>query len=460
MKRLLVLLATASLYILLGVSTAAAQSSISVSDTSLSLDFPSKMTFHLKADSPSPITQATLGVHFPATGATTRIQAKFAQAAQLDTTLVWDLRGDSSSAIGGYLVPGTSGDYSWHLVDSSGNAIDTPAASFRVVDNRIKWKELKNDRVAIYWYDGDDSFGQGVFDRANQTLDSIENDIGAKVDRQIQIWMYGNQDDFRSALPPGQPEWVGGQSFNDFNVVMVLASGSSLDYATRGALHEMTHQVIAEAMRGPFPQALPHWMDEGLAVYHQFIPPHLDDFLVPPLQRALQQDSLFRLQSLDSNFPASPDQADVAYGESYSVVAFMIKQYGPDKMKQIFNLFRNGSTSDEAFQQVLGMGTDALENEWRKSVGAQQKTYVKAATATPGAVPTFSLSSADTPSANTPTPPSVALQVTPTVPSSQTLTPAPSTGGGGGGLCGGLFGGAGLVAVGAWRLRKKRSNES
>ena len=465
-KRVLMLLA-ASLLLFATARSASAQSGISVSDTSLKLNFPTNMTFHLSAMSSSQITSASLAVHFPATSATTRIPANFTQNIKLDTSVVWNLGTGSSSAVGGYLVPGTSGEYSWHITDAGGDTLDTPATAFRVVDNRHTWKELKNDRVAIDWYDGDAIFGQSVFDRANRTLDSIENDIGAKVDRQIQIWMYGSQDDLLSALPPGQPEWVGGQSFDDFNIVLVDAPGSganSLDNAIRGALHEMTHQVIAEAMRGPFSQALPRWMNEGLAVYHEFDPPHLDDFQQPPLQQAIKQDTLFHLQSLESNFPADPDQADVAYGESYGVVSYMISRYGSDKMKQIFTLFRNGATADEAFQQVLGVDEDGLENLWRKSVGAQQKDYVKEATATPGTVPTMSLSSADTPVAARATPPSVALQQTPTLPPSNTATlpasntptPQSGTGGGGGGFCGGLFGGAGLVAFGLWKVKKRK----
>lgn len=455
MKRLLVVLAMASLFIVFGVSGAGAQSAITVSDSSVQIDFPNAMTFHLKASSSAPITKASLSVNFPVSGANNTIPGNFVQGPQVDTRIVWSLSNTSSFAVGGWLPPGTSGTYSWHLADSSGNAIDTPATPFRVMDNRVTWKELKNDRVAIDWYDGDQNFGQSLFDLANKTLDNIANDIGAKVDHQIQIWMYGNDDYFKTALPPGSPEWVGGESFNEFNIVVVEASGSGQDYAARGALHEMTHQVIAEAMKGPFPQALPHWMDEGLAVYHQFIPPHLDSFLQPPLDRAIQSDTLFRLQSLDSNFPADPGQADVAYGESYGVVSFMLKQYGGDKMKQIFGLFRNGATSDEAFQKVLGMDTDALENLWRKSVGAQVKSYTKSPTATPGAVATFALSSADTPSAATATPAGVALQVTSTLSPNNAPTPTPASGGGGGGLCGGLFGGLGLVAIGAWRLRKR-----
>jgi hypothetical protein len=437
-------------------SVARADSPITVSDSSLKVDFPKHMTFHLAAQSSAQINQIQLLVHFPATNSTQRLTPKFTPNTRVDTNAVWDLSSSSTSTVGGYLLPGATGEYNWHIEDAAGNKLDTPANPFRLVDNRVTWKELKNPRVIISWYAGDQAFGQNLFDEANKTLDNIENNIGATVDHPIQIWFY-DRDFFVSALPPGQPEWVGGESFDDFNVVFVLAEQGNTEEAFRGANHEMTHQVIAESLKGPFKEGFPHWLNEGLAVYHQWNPPKMDDFLQAPFQRAIQSDTLFRLRSLDSNFPADPQATYVCYGESYSVVEFLIRQYGRDKMKQLFALFKSGASSDAAFQQAIGVDTDGLENLWRKSVGAKEKSYPKA-TATPGAVPTFSFSSADTPSAATPssggsTPTRIAQAETP-VPA-VTRTPAPQSSSGGGGLCGGLFGGFVLFGFGAWQIRRR-----
>ena len=124
-------------------------------------------------------------------------------------------------------------------------------------------------------------------------------------------------------------------------------------------------------------------------------------------------------------------------------------------------LFKGGTTADDAFMQVLGVDQDGLENLWRQSVGAPTKDYAKLPTATPGAVPTFALSSAVTPGAETATPPPTKISAIETAVPQNQPTAAPSSqsgsGGGSGGLCGGIFGGIALASFGAWQIRRRRT---
>ncbi len=460
MKRLLTLLAIASLFFAIGTLGASAQTAISVSDSSYKVDYPKQITFHLATKSTAEIRQVGLAVHFPTTGTTTRIAPKFTPATQIDVTGVWTLDRNIVGAAGGYLPPGAKGEYSWHIADAAGNQFDTPFQSFRVDDTRRTWKQMQNDKMVLYWYDGDDSFGKAIFDKANKALVGIQDSIGATIDYQIQIFIYGNRDEFLSALQPGQHEFAGGTIIDEFGIVLVQASptgpGDDLEYALVATPHELIHLVIAQELKGPFKDvSMPLWMNEGLATYYEYDPPQMEPRYKAALQQAIKSDSLIRLRTLESRFPDDYSQAILAYGEGYSVDDFILRQYGPDKLRQIFGLFKTGTTVDDAFQQVLGVDEDGLENVWRKSVGAPQKSYAKLPTITPGAVPTFSLSSAETPGAATATAPAVALQ--PTAAPAPTGAPTPQSSGGaggGGGLCGGLFGVMGLVAFGMWRLRR------
>jgi Peptidase MA superfamily len=455
MRRFLMLLALASLFFIATLAPAQAQTAIAVTNPTFKLDYPNTMTFHANASSSSPITTLEVLVRFPASNVITRVKANLTPSPQVDATAVWDLRGATTSAVGGYLPPGASGVYSWHVQDQAGNQFDSSPQPFRIDDTRETWKKLENAKFVLYWYDGGQDFGQAIFDKANQTLTSIQADIGATIGTQIQIFIYGNRQEFLTALAPGNQEWAGGTIDETFNVVLINADSSSLDYALEAMPHELTHLVTHAAVKGPYSGlALPLWMDEGLAVYHEYTPPK-DARFAASLQRAIQTDSLFRLRTISERFPSDPTQADLAYGESFSVVAFMIKTYGRDKMKQILDLFKQGTTPDDAFQQVLGVDEDGLENAWRQSVGAQLKNYPKAPTPTPGAVPTFAFSSAETPGAAQATPTTVALQQTP-APNNTPTSASGGGGGGAGGLCGGLFGAVGLLAFGAWRLAKRR----
>ncbi len=456
MKKWLLLLACASILFLFAGQTAGAQGAITVSSNSFKIDYPNQITFQAAASSSAPITTATLVARFPG-GLTSRLPAQVTPAAQVNVSVVWNLRGVTGTDLGGYLPPGAKGEYSWHLEDQAGNKFDTPFQPFKVEDTRETWKTLTNDKVALYWYDGGQDFGQGIFDKANQTLAAIQNDIGATLDGQVQIYIWGNRDEFMSALSPGNHEWAGGTIDDTFGVVLINADSGSLGYALSTVPHELTHLVIAQDLKGPFKDiAMPLWMNEGLAVYHEYIPPKDEPRFDAAVRRGVQTDTLFRLKSISGNFPNDASVVDMAYGEGFSVVDFMIRTYGRDKLKQIMTLFKEGTTADDAFMQVLGVDQDGLENAWRKSIGAQVKDYPKAATPTPGGVPTLSFSSAATPSAATPTPAEVAQAQTPVL----SPNPAPTTSSPGsapaGGLCGLPIGAAALALFGFWRVKQAR----
>jgi hypothetical protein len=397
----------------------------------------------------------------PGPGTATRLNAKFTPGTKLDTNLLWDFQ--TTGGAGGYLPPGASGEYSWHLEDQAGNKLDTPFTPFRVDYNRKEWKQLKNDRIAIYWDNNDDSFGQQVFDRANQTVGSIQILLGTQMNRQIQVFIYGDQSDFKSALQPSSQnsEWVGGETYGEYATTIIWADANNLHEALRATTHEMTHMIVHDGLgNGIGLSAMPHWMDEGLAVYHESFPPALEPFLDNPLKQAIQSDTLLRLRGLGANFPADSLSADKAYAESFSVVSFIITKFGADKLRQLFNLFKGGTTADAAFQQVLSVDTDGLENLWRQSVGLQAKNYPQEATPTPGGVPTFAFSSVETPSGARATPTTVALQqptaAAPTAIAAQPPAQGPTGGAGPGGICGGMLGVMGLAAFGVWRIGRRK----
>jgi hypothetical protein len=199
-----------------------------------------------------------------------------------------------------------------------------------------------------------------------------------------------------------------------------------------------------------------------LATYHEFDGKGLDPFLDEPMQLAIQNDTLPRLKSLESNFSPVTEEAYLSYGMSYSIIDMMLKQFGEEKMRAVFALFKQGTPAEKAFEQVYGLTTDGLENQYRKSVGLPERGTGHSGIPTVRAMPTFSLSSAETPvpgGAATATPPAVSLANTPAPAAAtsapQSSNPAPNSGATTG-LCGGVLGGLALAMFGAREWRKRR----
>jgi hypothetical protein len=57
------------------------------------------------------------------------------------------------------------------------------------------------------------------------------------------------------------------------------------------------------------------------------------------------------------------------YGQSWSLVDFLVTTYGEDQFAALFRAYASGATTAEALEQVYGFNQDGLENEWRASVG-------------------------------------------------------------------------------------------
>ena len=241
------------------------------------------------------------------------------------------------------------------------------------------------------------SFGQALFDYGVNSLAFLERDTGVTVERQIQVYIYGDRDDFFNALEPGAKEWTGGRAFPEYGVVLIDIAPSDLAWG-RGALaHELTHQVIHQKIRSPLGElSLPPLIDEGLAVYYES-PGALDSQRVIPLRRAIRDDTLLPLRSLTKAFSADMNIAALSYAESYSVVDFIFRHYGRDKMAQLLQHFKQGGLYDDIFDQVFGVNIDGLENEWRKDIGAKPRALPTRSLVTPTPFPTFSLSTEATP---------------------------------------------------------------
>jgi hypothetical protein len=269
-----------------------------------------------------------------------------------------------------YIPPGTQVEYYWTLTGPDGNTEDTPSTTFKLMDERHKWKSLTDaqDRVTVNWYRGDTRFGKSLLTVATGALDRLQNDINAGLTRPAEIWVYASQDELLDALPAHIPGWVGGKAFTELAQVMVAISDD--EYAEleikRTIPHELSHLVLYQATRNPY-NAPPSWFDEGLAVYNQEA--H-DPSEQEALQWAAENGMLPPLNALSGSFGADEDAALFAYAQSHSAVEFLLtdSRYGPDKLARTVAAFREGVTYDEAFQAGLGATVDEIDQQWRASL--------------------------------------------------------------------------------------------
>ena len=343
-----------------------AQSGLTVLDSSAQAEFPANLKFNLSAESDVAITDIRL--HYAVdmvsfAQVTSEVYIEFAPSPAVEAEWTWDMR-----KMGG-LPPGSSVDYWWTVKDASGSRVETAPVKVHFDDLRYPWHSLTEGKVTLYWYKGDESFAREIMVVAQQAMVQLADDTGAYLERPVKIYIYANAQDLQGAMIYPQ-EWTGGAAFTRYDTIAIGIAPGNLQWGKRAIAHELTHLVIHQMTLNPY-AGLPTWLDEGLAMHTEGV---LGPQFTTPLNRAVAENGLISVRSLSSPFSAYAEEAILAYAQSYSLVEFLISNYGQDKMLELLNTFREGSGYDAALEKVYGFDMDGLDALWRDYITEQYQT--------------------------------------------------------------------------------------
>jgi hypothetical protein len=369
MIKRIALIASALLW-LLSPSLVAAEAAITVIASNVEVSFPNRAVFTVQAESYADIVDVRLCYQVDRMNYAEVVSegwADFAPASRVEASWVWDMTNAG-------LPPGAEVTYWWMIEDDDGNRVETSSKIMHFDDSRFTWHSLtgtvpEGGGMTLFWYTGGDSFAQALMGTCEEGLARLTQDIGAYPERPIKIYVYASASDLRGAMVSSQ-EWTGGVAFIDFGIIAIEIPPSELEYGRKALVHELTHLVVRQATFSPYGQ-LPLWLDEGLATYNEG---EVDPILYSYLEEAILKDELISVRSLCSPFSAYREKAYLSYAESYSIVEYLLDNYGQDKMADLLALLKQGNTYDEALTAVYGFDIGGLDARWR-------------ATLTPGIVP-------------------------------------------------------------------------
>ncbi len=338
-----------------------AQANIQVVSDQASITFPETILFSAEFKAGTNIASAVLeyGVNQLTCG-TVQAEAFPAVTASTDVKVQWTWEMRQS----GSLPPGATVWWQWLVTDAGGNQFTSPKnPSFGWII-LIPGKRLPVGNINLHYYNGGADFGQQLHDAAAQALVRLSKDIGLTTDTPVDIYIFANPNDLKDAVLYA-PSWVGGQAFPDSNSIILGVSTDQLDWGKSSEAHELTHVLVGHLTFSCL-SFMPTWLNEGLAVYGEG-GPQADALAL--FNQAKTNNQLPSLRSLIGAFSAESNRAHLSYAEAYSVVNFMVKTYGQDKMIAFLKNLRDGLTMDEALQPVYGFNNDGLETAWRTSIG-------------------------------------------------------------------------------------------
>ncbi|MDV2989468.1 MAG: peptidase MA family metallohydrolase [Dehalogenimonas sp.] len=357
-KRFLGLIATGILLLAAIAPVPAAAEELNISSMNYAASFPNSLSFTLKATAPVEIVDARLHYQVQRQGFAevfNEVIVKVAPATDVSLSYSLNLR-----RVGG-LPPGVVIDYWWTLYDAGGREYVTEVNKLTFNDERYQWRALSEGLVTLYWYNGSDSFAGQLMATAQQALDKLENDTGARLSEPVNIYIYDSAQSLQGSMVFPQ-EWTGGVAFTNFNTIAIGIETSSLTWGKRAIVHELAHVVTNQVTANPY-NSIPTWLNEGLSMYAEG---PLDALYVVFYNSARDQQSLISVRSLTSPFSADPALAYLSYAESYHVVKYLIDTYGQDKMSRFLDQFAEGASADGALEAVYGFDLEGLDAEWQE----------------------------------------------------------------------------------------------
>lgn len=340
-------------------------------------DFPYSITFSLETRSSVDIVDIDIECRVlrrSLVPVTCRNEVEFDAGGHLMVSWDWDMQDT------GGVPPGTEIEYRWLIEDASGSTYTSPYYTVIYDDLRYNWRSITSGDITLRWYEGDSSFAQQLIDAADEAVIRLSAEFDVSLEQPVRFYIYANAWDLQGSLV--NPDvWTGGVAYPAYGAIMIGIETDNLDWGRRTVAHEMGHLIIGELVYGPFGW-LPTWLDEGIAMNAEG---ELSDNFQYRLDRAIANDALFSVRSIASSFPSDSDEAVLCYAQSHSIVKFLVDNYGSEKFLDLLDVFRQGSTGDEALLQVYGFDTDGLNEAWRASLGlGPQPTVTPTPTASPG----------------------------------------------------------------------------
>ncbi len=302
-------------------------------------------------------------------------------------------------AAGDRFIPaGAVFTYWIEVQDAAGNTFNSDKQQFWYADTRFQWSKLQDGPITVYYYGNGESDARNVLSSAKVVQAEVGQMLGVS-GNEFTVMMYGSTAGRADVIGAQREESSAtraqelirmGVAYSAEDVVQVQRGGGSLGTQDT-ARHEIAHLYVNWAAGS----GVPTWLNEGLAVWAQATPgrEYLDR-----LDQSIRRDNLLLVRGMES-FPGDSDETLLAYGQSWSLVNYLIDKHGKEKFRQFMTSI-NQVGSEAALKQQYGFaGYDDFDAKWREAVGAQPRSY---ASARPTPIPVFGDGGGVQTGANTP----------------------------------------------------------
>jgi dipeptidyl aminopeptidase/acylaminoacyl peptidase len=241
----------------------------------------------------------------------------------------------------------------------------------KVQYQEFDWYFIQTRHFDIYYYQQGYDIANFAGDVLEEAYLEIKEQLDYDLRKRIPVILYNSPNQFQqtNVIPQLIEESVGGFTESFKTRVVVPFNGSYEDF--RHVLHhELTHAVIYDMLYGnvmgsilsrQYLFRLPLWFAEGFAEYSSR---HGWD---------VEADMILRDATINGYLaPIDYVGGYLVYKEGQSVLLYIARKYGEEKIVEILSKGRMHLSMDKALKSAIGMDTKTLSEEWMK---AMRKEY-------------------------------------------------------------------------------------
>lgn len=237
-------------------------------------------------------------------------------------------------------------------------------------EDPAKWNIEKSTHFIVYYKNAPEDFIKQVIGHSEQYYEKIASDLGFNRfdfwlwDDRAKIYIYDDSADYQADT--GQPAWSAGSA--DPREKKIATFPYAAGFFETVLAHEMGHIVFREIV-GFNNNALPLWLDEGVASYQEKTKYYDADGAVVKSIADGSFIPLNRLANFGEQFSLPQSRAELFYAESFSVVNFLIRQFGKEKFINFCRNLKEKKNLNKALESSYPFrNAGELEDAWKKNL--------------------------------------------------------------------------------------------
>ncbi len=230
------------------------------------------------------------------------------------------------------------------------------------------WHITKSTHFIVYYKNAPENFIKELIDKSEDYYNKIASDLGFTRynfwlwDNRAKIYIHDNAADYQAAT--GQPKWSAGSAMPGQKIIRTFPYAQG--FFEKTLPHEMGHIIFREFVGFNNP-AVPLWLDEGVASYQEKLTySRANTFLRKALEKGVFLP-LERLSDFNPHLTLADESAELFYAESFSVIDFLIKEFGKDKFVSFCQDLRDKKDLERAMASSYAFSNiRELDEAWEK----------------------------------------------------------------------------------------------